>query len=101
MKPFSRTLDEINKEEKLSEVKVIQEQINQIIRESEITDIKLGSKTTVVSATLPNGFVLVESSSCVDPENYDHEVGKEICMKRIEDQIWYLEGYRLQSSIKQ
>jgi len=83
----------------MSNITVTKEQIDSIIASSEIEDLKMGSKTTVVSVTLPNKFVIVQSSSCVDPSNYDHELGKEICMKRIIDKVWELEGYRLQSSV--
>lgn len=80
----------------MSNVKVTQEQVNTIIESAKIEDVKLGEKTTVVSATLENGFVIVQSSSCVDPSNYDHELGKSICLKRMVDKVWELEGYRLQ-----
>lgn len=50
-------------------------------------------------ATLPNGFVIVESSSCVDPANFDMKVGEEICMDRLVNKIWELEGYKLQSKL--
>lgn len=82
----------------MSAVKVTPEQIAAILAASKVEDVKMGEKTTVVSVTLPNSFVIVQSSSCVDPKNYDHELGKQICMKRIEDKVWELEGYLLQSS---
>ena len=47
---------------------------------------------------LKNGFVIVESSVCVDPKNFDIEIGREICGNRIKDKIWELEGYNLQTS---
>ena len=53
-------------------------------------------KCTVVSCRLPNGFVIVESSACVSPENYDEDMGAEICFDKIADKILELEGYRLQ-----
>ena len=56
-------------------------------------------KGTIVTVRLPNGFVLVESSACVDPANYDHAIGYESCMKRIRDKLWLLEGYRLQCEL--
>lgn len=58
----------------------------------------LGEKTTVVQATLANGFEIVESSSCVDVKNYSEEVGKEICLDRIKNKIWELLGFTLQWS---
>ena len=48
---------------------------------------------TIVAIKLPNGFTVVESSGCIDPANYSEEIGEEICMRRIEDQVWKLEGY--------
>ena len=45
---------------------------------------------------MKNGFTLRESTTCVDPANYSEEIGKEICLKHIEDKIWLLLGYALQ-----
>lgn len=59
---------------------------------------KIGDKTTVVQATLKNGFILTESSSCVDKANFDMEVGKVCCMEQIEHNIWFLLGFLLQSA---
>lgn len=83
----------------MSNITVTQEMVDSILAASTIEDVKMGAKTTVVSATLPNGFVIVQSSSCVDPENYDHKLGKEICLKRIKDKIWEFEGYYLQVAV--
>jgi hypothetical protein len=57
---------------------------------------KMGSKTVVCLATLKNGFELVGVGSCVDPSNFDMEIGKEVAMENVVEQIWRLEGYRLQ-----
>ena len=58
-----------------------------------------GEKTTIVRAMLRNGFELVEASSCVSPENYDEKLGREICMKKIKDCVWYLLGFLLQTAV--
>ena len=79
----------------MSDVKVTQKQVNALLEASKVECVKLGEKTTVVSVTLPSGFVIVQSSSYVDPADYDHELGKQICMQRVEDKVWELEGYRL------
>jgi hypothetical protein len=50
----------------------------------------IGSTVTVVIVTLANGFTITESSTCIDPANYDAEIGIDCCMERIEDKIWYL-----------
>lgn len=78
---------------------VKQENIDHLIEKSEIEAKTMFDKVTVVAIRLPNGFVLVESSGAVDKENYDFEIGKEMCIERIKDKLWELEGYVLQSEI--
>lgn len=56
----------------------------------------LGEKTTVVRGVLANGFEVVESSSCVDPKNYNEELGAQISRDRIRDHVWHLLGFVLQ-----
>lgn len=65
----------------------------------DVEAVQLGEKTTVVKATLANGFILVESSSCVDPANFSMEVGKECCMEKIKDKVWLLLGFLLQCAV--
>lgn len=48
---------------------------------------------TVMVLKMPNGFTVVESSGCIDPANYSEEIGADICLKRIRDMVWKLEGY--------
>lgn len=76
---------------------VTQAQIADIISRSVITDTKMGDKTTLAHCKLPSGFEIIESSSCVDPANYDHDMGKKICLERITNRLWMLEGYLLQN----
>ena len=79
---------------------ITNEQIDGIMGKAEINVTKVFDKCTVVSAKLPNGFVIVESSACVSPENYDEELGVRICMKKIRDRMWELEGYHLTKEIE-
>ena len=74
------------------------EDVKGFIKEKQ--SVKMGEKTTVVMATLQNGFVIVESSSCVDPANFDMKMGESICMERIENKIWELLGFKLQCELK-
>ncbi len=78
---------------------VKKEDIDSILSQTLISVEKYGDKTTILKATLPNGFVVVESSSCVDPKNFNMSIGKQICMKKLEDKIWELEGYKLQNEL--
>lgn len=75
---------------------ITQSHVDALLAASEIlTETKFG-KLTVVTVVLPSGFILVESSGCVDPANYRQETGRAICLNKIKDRIWHLEGYRLQ-----
>ena len=78
---------------------VTDEMIDKIIKETEFKIQNAYGKTTIVTAKLPNGFVITESSSCVDPANYDEEIGVKICKDRIKNKIWELEGYKLQDKL--
>lgn len=78
---------------------VTQAEIDNLISRSQITVKSVFGKCTIVAVQLPNGFVMVESSACVDPMNYDEIKGMNICIQRIKDKLWELEGYRLQYQI--
>lgn len=75
---------------------ITEEYIAEIMENSEFEIHTVFDKCTVVSCRLPNGFVITESSSCISPENYDEDMGVEICFDKITDKIWELEAYRLQ-----
>lgn len=78
---------------------ITKEHIDSLLASARWSATKMGEKTTVVCATLPNGFEVIESSGCVDASNYDHALGVETCKRRIVDKIWLLEGYRLQCEL--
>ena len=77
-----------------NENKITQEMVDDFIAICEVHTV--GEKTTVVHATLKNGFEIVESSSCVDAANYSEELGAKICKERIQNQVWHLLGFALQ-----
>ena len=79
---------------------VTQKQIDDLFNESDIIEQVFYHKCLVMSIKLINGFVIVESSACVDPTNFDIEIGREICGKRIKDKLWELEGYKLQCQLE-
>lgn len=80
---------------------VTQSDVDLILLNTQFKVISLNNKTTIVAATLPSGFVIIESSSCVDPANYDEKIGEEICLDRIKNKIWELEGYCLQKQVSE
>ena len=70
-------------------------QIEEIMENSEYEFYTAFDKCTIVACRLPNGFVIVESSACVDPKNYDVDKGIDICLDKIMNKLWELEGYNL------
>lgn len=83
-------------EKKAEAPTITEEDIAEIMENSEFEICTVFGKCTIVSCKLPNGFVIAESSACVSPENYDEDMGAEICFDKIASKIWELEGYRLQ-----
>lgn len=79
--------------------KITKEDIDNILSKTLVKVEKYGDKTVVLMATLPNGFVIVESSSCIDPVNFDMSIGEEICMDKLVNRIYELEGYKLQCEL--
>lgn len=54
---------------------------------------RMGRKTAVMVYTLENGFEITVSSACCNPDDFDYNVAREICLKKVEDKLWELEGY--------
>lgn len=96
---FEKYEDNTEEEPCTTSNKITDRDIHNILAKTLIKTKKYGDKTAVLMATLPNGFEIVTSSSCVDPKNFDMKIGEEICMKKLEDKIWELEGYRLQCEL--
>ena len=80
-----------------SNVSVSQEMVENFIKEVDVSTI--GDKTTLVRVVLVNGFEIIESSACVDKENYSQEIGGEVCLKKIKDKIWMMLGFLLQTAV--
>lgn len=78
---------------------ITQDIVDKIYDESEKLTYISFRKCLILSCKLKNGFVITESSACVDPKNFDATIGVQICKERIKNKIWELEGYRLQNNI--
>lgn len=73
---------------------VTQEVVDNFIVKYETT--KLGEKTTLVRVDTISGFEIIETSTCVDPNNYDEQIGTSICLERAKDKLWCYIGFLLQ-----
>jgi hypothetical protein len=75
---------------------ITQDNVSNFVKDLEYK--QFGDKTTVAKATLKNGFEIIESSSCVDPANFNMEIGMNICNERIRNKVWELLGFLLQTA---
>lgn len=72
------------------------EVVKSFIKNTEITTERIyGKLNTVLSYELVNGFVGIETSSCVDEKNYSKEIGEQILLERLYDKIWFGLGFAL------
>ena len=67
----------------MSDIKVTQAEIDLLLNSADVQVRTEFGKCTVVTVRLRNGFILTESSACVDPANYDVELGKKLCFQHI------------------
>lgn len=57
-----------------------------------------GTTMTVCCLTLKSGFAVIGESACINPSDFDEQVGREIARANAIDKLWQLEGYRLKQS---
>lgn len=94
---FDKVYIEVNDNKDLpSGVSIGQQMVDDFI--DKVVSITMGEKTTVTQVTLKNGFIITESSSCVDPKNYSMEIGEEINLEHAKNKIWELLGFLLQTA---
>lgn len=79
-----------------SGVSIGQQMVDDFI--DKVESMTMGEKTTVTQITLKNGFIITESSSCVDPKNYSMEIGEEVNLEHAKNKIWELLGFLLQTA---
>ena len=81
----------------MTDIKVTPEEVKENMQDIIVRTIDdFGKPCTYVVVRMKNGFTLRESTTCVDSANYDENIGKQICLEKIEDKVWYLLGYALQ-----
>lgn len=56
---------------------------------------KLGDKTALVGSNSAY-WICDARNSCVDPKNYDHDMGCQICVDKIKNKLWPMLGFVLQ-----
>ncbi len=72
------------------------EQLYALLDEAEVQEHVFWDKELLVSYRLKCGFTVTGRAAVVDPSNFDIEKGRSIALNDAVDQLWKLEGYRLQ-----
>lgn len=78
--------------------KITREYINSRIVDVYYT-ILPNSTVTICSITLDNGFSVRGESACVDPVNFDADIGENIAHQNAYDKLWQLFGFMLAEDI--
>ena len=76
-------------------------QIRAMLNEAETQETIYFGKCLVVVYKLKNGFCLVGVGACVDPGDFNLEIGRQVAEGQVIDQLFKLEGYLLQNQLFQ
>jgi len=55
--------------------------------------------TTVCQIVMENGFIIIGTSACVDPANFDKQAGEDFAREDAFNKVWALEGYLLKEQL--
>lgn len=70
--------------------------------ESEITNVeytRLNGTLTHCTITVKSGFQFTGESACVDPNNFDEEIGRKIAYENAFEKMWLPYGFALKQKI--
>lgn len=81
--------------EKSPAPRVTQEYIESRIAKTTFATYPFAKHITVCQLELDNGYSVRGESACVNPENYDEQIGQRIAFNKAFDQLWPLFGFLL------
>lgn len=73
-----------------------QSQIEALLDAAQVQEHIFWHKEFVASYLLPCGFTVLGRGACIDPANFDLEIGRKVAREDAVNQLWKLEGYRKQ-----
>lgn len=81
--------------------RVTQAEIDALLDAAVVEEHVFHGKELVASYRLENGFTVTGRGACVDPANFDLEIGRRVAREDAANQLWKLEGYRKQLELYQ
>ena len=82
----------------MKKISLTLEDIEAVIVKKEFMQV-MATTLTICVLTLENGFTVTGESACVDPNNFDKDIGEKIAYENAREKIWQLEGYLLMSRL--
>tara|TARA_R110002124_G_scaffold242525_1_gene407655 strand:+ start:1166 stop:1663 length:498 start_codon:yes stop_codon:yes gene_type:complete len=79
--------------------KVTKEDLEHLVAQSNTTFTNPAGTLTHCVITLPCGYTVTGESACVDPANYNKELGEKYALEQAVDKLWPLEGYLLANDL--
>lgn len=79
--------------------KITEDQIDEIIENTTERVWHPFPTITIVAWELPNGYVIVSQSGCIDPSEYDEEMGIRYAREHLKTKLWELEGYLAKNAL--
>jgi Phage protein (N4 Gp49/phage Sf6 gene 66) family len=77
--------------------KITQEYLESLIDSATVEEhLFHGGKSMILSYQLESGFTIDGRAAVVDLANFDIEIGRAVAKEDAINQLWQLEGYRLQ-----
>lgn len=77
----------------MSNWSITEEEVDEIIAASREMVWEPFPGATIVALSLPNGFVISSQSACINPEDYDRELGVKYCRENLKSKVWELYGF--------
>jgi uncharacterized 2Fe-2S/4Fe-4S cluster protein (DUF4445 family) len=82
-------------ESRCNQLRVTRQMIDDLIASSQTQEHIFWGKELLVSYQLECGFTVTGRAACIDPDNFDIEIGRLVAEENAKTQLWQLEGYRL------
>lgn len=79
--------------------RITKAQVDTLLDQATVATVVMHGKETLSTFLLSNGFTITGRSTCVDPANFDEDLGLKLAREDAKRQLWAFEGYRLQCQL--
>lgn len=87
-------------EKYIDNIIITEDHINKIYNQSEVKTFRSFDNVIIVSCKLPNGFMIIETETRINSNEYNEKICIEMCEKRIKEVIFNLDDYILSGLLR-